>query len=352
MAVYTPLEQGTLRQVLSVYDVGEVREYEGIAAGSINTSYRVTTAKGVWYLRINEGKSFKDLVYEKNLLLLLARRAHLLGGVKTPIVVENVIGGHFFPIQKRWACLFEELKGRELAVFEVEPSHTRQVGAFLARAHLALRDHHGGRRNPYGQVTLARWLDDVERRWREREVARRLRRRLAWLTAARRPLPRGVIHGDLFMNNTKWRRGELDAVFDWEMAGRDHLALDVGICLNAWCYRRESGAFDDALARALLEGYERVRPLRPSERRGLYVETCLAALRFTISRVRDFELDGEPPADAAPVQLHASDAEGAEAAGAMTTDAARRDFLDYREYEARLDALLSLGRRRFSSLLP
>ncbi len=355
MAVYTQLERGTLLQMLSIYDVGDVRDYEGVAAGSINTSYRVTTDKGVWYLRINEGKSFRDLVYEKNLLLALAEAGGRLGAVKTPVVVENVIGGHFFPVQKRWACLFEELKGRELAVFELAPEHTRQVGAFLARAHLLLRGYHGGRRNPFSAHTVARWIDDVGRRWREQTVARRLARHFTRVMAARRPLPRGVIHGDLFRNNTKWRRGELDAVFDWEMAGRDQLALDVGICLNAWCYRRETGAFDDELCRALLEGYGRVRPFAPSERRGLYTEACLAALRFTLSRVRDFEIDGKPPDDAAPVQLHAPDAsagEGVRPATPAAGERAQRDFLDYREYEARLDALFAMGARRFSTLLP
>lgn len=349
MAVYTQLEQGTLAQMLSVYDVGDVREYEGIAAGSINTSYRVTTSQGVWYLRINEGKSFRELVYEKNLLLHLGAHQDRLGGVKTPVVVENVIGGHFFPIKRRWACLFEELKGRELAVFELLPEHTHQVGAFLARAHRVLRPYRGGRRNPFSAHTVARWLDDLDRRWRERAVAQRLRRSFDRVLAHRRPLPRGVIHGDLFMNNTKWRRGELDAVFDWEMAGRDHLALDVGICLNAWCFKRDASAFDTDLCRSLLEGYEGIRPFSASERRGLFYEACLGALRFTLSRVRDFELDGSEPDDAAFVDLHAPDAQEPDAMKAAND---QRDFLDYREYEARLDALLAMGTRGFSSLLP
>lgn len=345
MAVYTRLDERQLKHMLSIYPVGELEAFEGVAAGSINTMYRVRTSEGCYYLRVNENKTFRDLVYEKNLLLHLQQHAQRLGGVRVPVLVENVIGGTFFPVHGRWACLFEELAGRELAVFELEPAHTRQIGAFLARAHRALRGFRGGRANPYGAPTLARWLDDARRRLKDESLNERLRASLSRALRARRPLPRGVVHGDLFMNNTKWRRGSLDAVFDWEMAGRDHLALDLAICLHAWCWRREQRSFDPSLCRGLLEGYESVRPLRASERRGLFVETCLGALRFTLSRIRDFQLTGTPPSDAVRVDIHAPD-------DVQTPHAheATRDFLDYREYLERLDAVEALGRRGLGDL--
>jgi Ser/Thr protein kinase RdoA (MazF antagonist) len=99
VAVYTPLEESVVRHMLSIYEVGELKELEPIAAGSINTNYRVVTDQGAWFLRVNEGKRFRDLVYEKNLLRSLHTRAARLGAVFTPHIVENVIGGQFFPIE-------------------------------------------------------------------------------------------------------------------------------------------------------------------------------------------------------------------------------------------------------------
>lgn len=332
--------------MLSVYDVGDLQELIPIAAGSTNTNYRVVTEEGAWFLRVNEGKRFRDVVYEKNLLVALHERAARTGGVRTPHIVQNAIGGFFFPVApKKYASLFEELSGRELAVFELTPDHVRRLGSFLARSHLALRRYRGGRGNPFGLPVMQCWLDDIERRCAEPELVNWLRARMGWAGRDRRPLPRGVIHGDLFMNNTKWKRGELFAVFDWEMAGPDHLALDLGICLNAWCYRRDTRVFDEELCAALLAGYRSHRRLSPTEERGLFRETVLGALRFTLSRIRDFHLVGDEPPGAVPVDIATAEEDRPASAAAV------RDFLDYREYRDRVESLFALGGRAFRELI-
>ena len=330
VAVYTRLDETFVREMLAVYDVGDVVAMEGVAAGSINTMYEVRTTAGTVFLRVNEGKLFADVVHEKDLLLHLDAAANALGGVRTPRMARNAAGGWFFPVQGRQACVFEKLAGRELGVFELAPDHVRQVGAFLARAHRATATFAGRRANPYRLPVVARWIERLVDDPGADEVAPLLARALRRVRGLRRRgLPRGLVHGDLFVDNAKWRDGTLVAVFDWEMAGRDHLALDVGVALNAWCWRRDGqggGAFDGALCAALVEGYRSVRPLRPVEIRGLYAEACFAALRFTTSRVRDFHL---PAARARGDRL----------------------FLDWRDFAARLEALFAMGPRGFRSLV-
>ena len=339
MAVYTALSDEQLAHIIGIYEgVGAFRAASGIDAGSINTMYKVETDQQTVYLRIAENKTMADLVYERDLLTRLHRAAPVLGGVKAPRILSNVIGGHFFPIDgpppKKYAMVFEQLDGRELAIFELGEEHLVQVGAFLARAHRVLRPFKGGRANPYGLGVLARWLEGLRHHdGVDPHLTARAHRSLMRIARARAPLPRGVVHGDLFLNNTKWRRGRLDAVFDWEMAGRDHLMLDVGIALCAWCWARatpgQPAGFRGDLCYALLDGYQSVRRLRPSERRGLFHEVRLAALRFMLSRVRDFEV---APDDA-------------------PSSTVTRDYLDYRDYLARLDAIEAMGPRGFRRLV-
>lgn len=331
MAVYTVLNDGALRALVSVYDdEAELVRAEGVLAGSINTTYRLETDRGAWFLRINEGKSTDDVFAERAVLRALAGAP--LGGVVVPTIMKTRIGGSFFMVEERagrplWATMFAELPGRDLGVFEIGPGHVAQIGRFLARAHRALRGVRLERPNPYGLPTVARFVAELARSSPTAALADRLGRDLAAIARGRRPLPRGVIHGDLFPNNTKWQRDQLAAVFDWEMAGSDHLMLDLAIAVCAWCWRATERAFDPALCRALVQGYREVRPLSPSERRGLYRECMLAALRFTASRARDFELPRPERAGAA------------------------RDRLDYRDFLARLDALHGFGRRGFAALV-
>lgn len=339
MAVYTVLPRPYVEAMAAVFpDVGEVKDVAGVAHGSINTTYRVTTTTGLWFLRVNEGKEFSALLHERDLLAALddaGLDARL--GVAAPRMARSVPGGSFFPIDlddgrpRRWASFFAGLPGRDLGPFEVTPAHARQVGRFLAHAHLALRGFRRRRRNPYGVPVVHGWLRTLHEQGVAPDAVTRLTSAVRALRRARRPLPAGVVHGDVFIDNTKWSAKEagredarLVAVFDWEMAGRDHLLLDVCITACAWGFRRDdAGAMvlvDDVVA-ALVDGYRAVRPFAPSERRALFVEWRLAAIRFAASRLRDFE------------------------APARHGDAAERRYLDYRDFVARLDVLEGRGER-------
>lgn len=340
MAVYTVLSPDFVQAMVSVYPEingpppgRDVVELEGIAQGSINTTYRVRLSDdSVWFLRVNEGKPFQRLVRERDLLAALDAVQPQLG-VVTPRMAVSVAGSAFFAVDgadglRRWACIFPRLPGRELGVFEVEAHHAAQVGAFLGRTHRLLRRWPAGP-NPYGHRVVASWLPALMAHPATAAPARVLQERLAKVLRRRRPLLRGLIHGDLFVDNTRWDGPgtTLRAVFDWEMAGRDHLALDLAITICAWCFRRQGEVMTlrEDVAAALVDGYQRERQLVPSERRGLHGELLLASLRFAASRLRDFGLPRDQTVE--------------------------RRFLDPVDYVDRYDVLAGLGARRTRSIL-
>jgi homoserine kinase type II len=59
------------------------------------------------------------------------------------------------------------------------------------------------------------------------------------------------------------------------------------VTVLAWCF---GDRLDLALARAMLSGYARVRPLADDEAADLHAEGSFAALRFAVTRITDFEL--------------------------------------------------------------
>jgi homoserine kinase type II len=339
MAVYTVLSDDFVRAMVAVYPEVNgpppghaVVEVAGMAQGSINTTYRVRMADdSTWFLRVNEGKPFARLVRERQLLAALSTKQL---GVVTPRMATSVAGSVFFAVDgddgvRRWASLFAGLPGREIGAFEVTPAHAAQVGAFLARFHGALRRFRGGP-NPYGHRVVDGWFPRLLAFEGTRTTALRLQATMHEVLRQRRPLPRGLIHGDLFIDNTRWSpTSTLVAAFDWEMAGRDALALDLAITLCAWAYRREDGVMvlRDDVAVALVDGYQRVRRLRPSERRGFFGELRQAAIRFAASRMVDFAL----PRPAGTV--------------------VERRYLDPGDFVARLDLLEGLGERGVRRLL-
>jgi homoserine kinase type II len=319
MAVHTQLDGVEVDRLAAEYHLGPVRSWRGLAAGSINSNFAVVTPRGRFFLTLREGKTAAEVEDEVRIL------SHLAGaGFPAPRPLSGT-GGPIGEAHGRPVLVFPWVAGEELLPGAIETDHLLQLGQHLARMHQLLEAVGVRRPNPHGPATVARWIGELRAGGHPAvaPVLPVLEEEQEWLAAHRDvALPRGPIHADLFVDNVKWIGGKLAAVLDFEMAGTDALILDPAIVLLAWCFR--DGAFDRPLVRALLAGYGATRPLREEERRGLYAEARFAALRYTVSRIRDFELSPLPPERLAPKSF--------------------RDFL------SRLEVLRALGPARFLDL--
>jgi homoserine kinase type II len=59
------------------------------------------------------------------------------------------------------------------------------------------------------------------------------------------------------------------------------------VTLNAWCFEAD-GSFNITAANALLTGYQRRRPLSPTEKQALPILARGAAMRFFLTRLADW----------------------------------------------------------------
>jgi homoserine kinase type II len=100
-------------------------------------------------------------------------------------------------------------------------------------------------------------------------------------------LPAGVIHADLFPDNVFFLGEKLSGLIDFYFACNDLYAYDVATCLNAWCFEKDF-SFNATKGRALLAGYQAVRPLSAGERQGLPILARGSALRFMLTRLYDW----------------------------------------------------------------
>jgi homoserine kinase type II len=127
---------------------------------------------------------------------------------------------------------------------------------------------------------------------RAEEVAPHLREEsaaeLAFLTAHwPKRLPHGVIHADLFNDNVFFLGDRLSGLIDFYFACNDALAYDLAICLSAWCFEPDN-SFNVSKGRAMIAGYQRVRPLEEQEIEALPLLARGAALRFMLTRLVDW----------------------------------------------------------------
>lgn len=295
MAVYTEVGDAELEAFLADYDIGRARSFKGIAEGVENSNYLLTTDRGP------ESNQFIVTLYEKrvdpkDLPFFLGLMDHLSErGINCPKPIHGRDGKALRSLVGKPAAITSFLQGMWPRRTGVQ--HCGPVGEALARLHLAGRDF--GLKRP-NALSVAGWRPLFEgSRDGADDVAKGLGRELESeieLFEAHWPvdLPAGVIHADLFNDNVFFLGDKLSGLIDFYFACNDFLAYDVAVCLNAWCFEADR-SFNTTKARALLQAYEKVRPLEAAEREALPLLARGSALRFLLTRLYDWI---HTPADA------------------------------------------------------
>jgi len=284
MAVYTEIADEEVAGFVAQYDIGRVVACKGIAEGIENTNYLLVTDRGTFILTLYEKR-----VRPADLPFFLALMNHLAArGFPCPTPVSGRDGEVLRTVAGRAAAIVTFLSGmwprRPTAV------HCAELGAAMARMHLATGDFSGSRDNDLSVTGWRPLYEATARRGHSLalELRRELEEELAALEAAwPRSLPGGIIHADLFPDNVFFEAERLSGVIDFYFACRDFLAYDVAVCLNAWCFEVD-GSFNVTKARRLVQAYRSVRELDPEERDALPLLARGAAMRFLLTRLYDW----------------------------------------------------------------
>ncbi|UXH79685.1 homoserine kinase [Roseateles amylovorans] len=292
MAVFTDVTSDQAQALLDALSLGELQSLQGISAGIENTNYFVTTARGEYVLTLFERLSFEQLPFYLELMRHLAAK-----GLPVPAPQPDAQGCILHRLNGKPAAVVNKLRGgHQLAP---DQFHCEQVGAGLARMHLAGQDFPMHQDNLRG---LAWWRETVPvvLPHVSPQEADLLRSELAFqeqLGPAAALLPRGPVHADLFRDNVMFEglpgREQLSGFFDFYFAGVDSFLFDLCVCLNDWCVDLDSGRLDEQRAAAFVAAYEAVRPLSGAEHRLLPGLLRAAAMRFWVSRLWDFHLPRE-----------------------------------------------------------
>jgi homoserine kinase type II len=290
MAVYTDLDASQLSDLVAAYDIGALVSAKGIAEGISNSNWLIETRRGdgrtarfiltMYERRIDTG----DLPFFLDLLDHLAAR-----GCAVPATIHDRSGASLRRIGDKAVALIAFLPG--ISPSRPTSGQAHAVGAALARVHLAARDFPRRRRDrldpPANRATLERCGSGALAAIHpELPQALALAAEVAegWPTG----LPRSIIHSDLFPDNVLMLGETVTGLIDFYFACEGMMAYDLAVTHAAWAFAQGGAEFLADVGRALVTGYETVRPLAPAERAALPVLAEGACLRFTASRAEDW----------------------------------------------------------------
>jgi homoserine kinase type II len=243
MAIYTPLAKRDAIKIADEFALGELINVTGIRNGSVNTHYLLETKRGRFFAKIDEIKGELEVKQELDLLLYLKKQ-----GFPCLQPIKSKSGRHYVELDGKILTISRYLEGAELTAEALNATHLTALGTALANLHLIGRGYKKGIDNRFG-------FNRIVMTYRE----------------ARRQLPAHLKH--------------IIRVLD---ACRGKLIYDLATAVNALCFvdaRYRIDRFE-----ALISGYESLRPLSLPEWDSFPNELRFSALRFTVTRIKDFFL--------------------------------------------------------------
>ncbi|MFB7084749.1 phosphotransferase [Streptomyces sp. NPDC056296] len=277
MAHYTTADQIALAAVADRYGLTGP-SLTPLSGGAANSSFRLACGEGEYVLTSLDN-------HDEVTATTLARHTRALHrlGLPTSEVVPATDGSLVVPLCDRLLVLKKWIAG---AVEQPLPlALLPEAGSLLARLHALAPDAEdlddvpvaARRLPPEHLAAISGFADQKFAQW----LTSRLDRvRSAEADSHRVPC---LIHGDLFDDNVIVREDGGLSVLDWETISLDDPLLDLGMAAVGLA-QDEAGLLETERLHALLDGYEKTRPLTTVDRAILPLEIEHAALIIAFHR--------------------------------------------------------------------
>ena len=277
MAVFTHITEEQLIRHLAQFDIGALVSFTGIAEGVENTNYKLVTTQGAFILTLFEKRTrAEDLPFFITFMKYLHDK-----GISCPPVIAARNGAEIIPLNGKLSLITGFLEGG--SVKSIEISHTASIGDLLAGLH-----RHGSSFDQHrdNTMSLPAWKMLISACEGKTDLTPLLQNELTYL-AQHWPqnLPAGAVHADLFPDNIFFMGDKITGVIDFYFSCTEVFVYDLMLTLNAWCF--EPSGLNMKKAAALLEAYQKKRPLTEAERKAMNFFGRAAALRIIATRLYD-----------------------------------------------------------------
>ena len=282
MARYTTLSSSELTHIVARYPIGTPLKLEEVPGGFGNSNFKLTTTDGAFLLKICDEKDPAELQMQISLLQHLYKHAYptvypILTKDQKPITHETVGSVMLYPF----------LQG---TVPQSSPRTLAQLGKALAQLH-HIPPIDGLPPFAMGISQMLPFFKEVQgTQFAAHPFVELLKSQLEsmkpQLSAS---LPMGLLHGDLFLDNTLFNGDQMVAILDFEEGCYDVLLIDVGMTLIGCCYTPAHELNLEA-AHRFLDAYNAVRPLTAREWEHLDCFVHYAALSIAFWRFRQFNI--------------------------------------------------------------
>ena len=285
MGVYSEIDLNEINEILKFYGLGQAVDFEPTLEGISNSNYKVKLDNGnKVLLKVSNDKTIEQLTNEQKILLKLKKYNYEYS--LPPF--ETIAGKPIYHHNDFYGVVFPFISGFPPQVTEANCS---QIGKALGRLHsLEIRSEDLDAIRPhdlvgYGGLSINEYT-------LKPDAAPDFAKAFVEIFPDRLQnipydlFPSGIIHGDLYSDNSLFNDGKLVTLIDFEQSGTGRFILDLGIAISGTCLKDEN--IDPKLIQSFLSGYEDARKLLTIEKE--YLNTAIIVGFFSIGlwRIKRF----------------------------------------------------------------
>lgn len=285
MAAYTRLNPEDVQEILDIYGIKDFKTVEPLSLGISNSNYRIDLHSGESIiLKVSNDKGVDDLREEQVIL-------HALSDFPFSLTPYKTLEGHgVYEWRQLYGAIFPFVSGSKPMG---APEELSLLGEALGRMHVysqslslektQLRCHSKVGYDLGSVLTYCEQPDALEE---FKSACERLLSESDVELWKKSDLAQGLIHGDLYLDNTLFEDGKISALLDFEQSGIGRFLQDIGISISGSCLDKEGISLDKI--DAFITGYEKARVLDPIEKRLLNFSVTLGLLDISLWRIKRF----------------------------------------------------------------
>ena len=287
MAVYTKIDSKDILLLSKKFNLGKIIKFQGIKQGIENTNYLLKNKNNKYILTIFEKRvEKKDLPFFMKLMDVLSQKK-----INCPKPLKGKNGKYLTIIKNKSACIVSFLKGKDKKTLNNKNCY--DAGKNIAELHKASNKIKLYRKNSMSINNLDSLLKSI--RFKSKTIAPNLefilKKNLKEIKKEwPNNIPKGIIHGDLFIDNIFFNKNKFVGFIDFYFSSNDYLMYEIAICINSLCFDKIKKKFllNNKKVKSLINGYQSVKKLSQKEKVSLNTLCRGAAMRYLLTRIYDY----------------------------------------------------------------
>jgi len=286
MAVYTKIYKRDISNINKKFETEKIIGFKGIKQGIENTNYLLKSKKNKFILTIFEKRvSKKEIPFFMSLMDQLNTYK-----INCPKPIKSKSGNYLINIKNKSACIVSFLNGRDKKSLNLKNCY--EIGKMIAQMHLSTSKIKLYRKNSMSIKNLNPLLNSIKFKSKKfTNLEKFLKNNFKDIKKKwPKKLPKGIIHGDLFIDNIFFKNNKLSGIIDFYFAANDYFMYEIAICINALCFDKINSKFkiNKQKIRNLIKGYENIKKISAKEKQSLNILCRGAAMRYFLTRLYDY----------------------------------------------------------------